>query len=173
MNRLINNVIAELPVLLLLLFATATTEGSCSGAQDLQCSGCDPQSCHRTLERRFAALANFSRFCLEAGRFLEEEVAAPPPLSRRRSPSPLLPSWRELEEEDEDYTGTRDEEGRPHGDGGVFSFRTSDGGGVTFLRGEGRAALRAVRGNFVHGLLEGPALLLYQVKGTCFYHYTV
>ena len=122
---------------------------------------CGSKTCYPKLLKHFDLLSNFSHFSQAANKFLQSRDSHPS-LERPSLLFSPLPPWKELEEE-ADYSGQRDSEGRPHGQNGSLSFR-SDRGAVVFRGGaDGRAALKAVLGNFEGGVLEGPALVLYQV----------
>ena len=82
----------------------------------------------------------------------------------------FLPRWEELEE-DADYRGGMGEGGLPEGEGRLwFPEDGATFGGRRRKEEEEDAglALRSVEGNFRKGLLEGPAVLIYEVSLTRF-----
>ena len=118
---------------------------------------CNRRTCFTRLSRDFDRLNNFTKFTQASVRFLSEEGA---PGARSRL---FLPSWEELEEEAW-YSGPRDAEGRPHGEGGNVRFHEEE---VAFVgrrkKRRARDVVRSVQGTFREGLLEGPAFLTFRV----------
>ncbi len=134
-----------------------------SPSTSFRCRGGD---CHRYLLSRFETLREFSRFAEESNNFLfldkdrEEDFNARPR---------FLPRWEELEE-DADYKGGRGHGGLPEGEGRLWFPEDGAAFGGRGRREEEEEdaglALRSVEGNFRKGLLEGPAVLKYEVSLT-------